>query len=254
VGAFANHGLWVLSHEATHNLIFARPTFNRLMLLLANIPLFFPSAVSFRNFHLVHHRRQGEMDYDADLSGRIEASVVGRSRVMKALWLLFFFLVEGTVRPARLKKTVPFFDRWVFYNWISQGLFLGAVIYFLGPYALVYTFMSTIFSIGLHPLGARWIQEHFIVHPGQETYSYYGPLNKWTFNVGYHNEHHDLMSVPWTKLPEVRRLAPEYYDTLYYHTSWTKLLYRFLTDDELTLFSRVVRVSNTPIHSMPEKV
>jgi sphingolipid delta-4 desaturase len=246
IGAFASHGLWVLIHEATHNLIFKNPTLNRWMLLTANLPLFFPSAVSFRNFHLVHHRRQGELNYDADLSGPGEASAVGQSGFMKALWLLFFFLVEGLVRPFRLRKTVALFDRWVLYNWITQGLFFAAIIYWLSPYALLYTLLSTVFSIGLHPLGARWIQEHFVVQPGQETYSYYGPLNKWTFNVGYHNEHHDLMSVPWVHLPKVRQMAPEFYDTLYFHTSWTRLLVRFLTDPTLTLFSRVVRDTQVP--------
>ena len=53
------------------------------------------------------------------------------------------------------------------------------------------------FSIGGAPLGARWIQEHYLTFPGdQETFSYYGPMNVLALNVGYHNEHHDLMRVP----------------------------------------------------------
>ena len=60
--------------------------------------------------------------------------------------------------------------------------------------------LSFVFSIGLHPVGARWIQEHYLIAPPQETYSYYGPLNKVAFNVGYHNEHHDFSFVPWNNL------------------------------------------------------
>ena len=78
---------------------------------------------------------------------------------------------------------------------------------------------------------------------GQETYSYYGPWNRLAFNVGYHNEHHDLMTVPWSRLPRIRSLAPEFYEGLYAHRSWTRLLFRFLFDRELTLHSRVVRPS-----------
>jgi hypothetical protein len=61
--------------------------------------------------------------------------------------------------------------------------------------------------------------------------------------VGYHNEHHDLPSIPWNHLPEVRQAAPELYNSLVFHTSWTKLLFRFLFDPNITLFSRQVRIS-----------
>jgi sphingolipid delta-4 desaturase len=72
-------------------------------------------------------------------------------------------------------------------------------------------------------------------------YSYYGPLNRMCFNVGYHNEHHDLVTVPWPRLPRIRSIAPEFYDSLHAHQSWTKLLLRFLGDRRITLFSRAVR-------------
>ena len=77
--------------------------------------------------------------------------------------------------------------------------------------------------------------------PGQETSSYYGPMNVLAFNVGYHNEHHDFPSVPWNHLPAVRRMAPEAYDSLASYGSWTGLLFRFLFDKRLSLYSRVVR-------------
>ena len=54
------------------------------------------------------------------------------------------------------------------------------------------------------PLGARWIQEHYTFVQGQETYSYYGILNRLAFNIGYHNEHHDFMTIPWYRLGRLR--------------------------------------------------
>ena len=101
--------------------------------------------------------------------------------------------------------------------------------------------MSFFFSVGLHPLGARWIQEHYLVHENQETSSYYGPLNVLALNVGYHNEHHDFPWVPWNRLPAIRRAAPEAYDSLASHASWTRLLWRFLSDSNLSLWSRTTR-------------
>jgi sphingolipid delta-4 desaturase len=111
---------------------------------------------------------------------------------------------------------------------------------------VAYLFLSTLFSLGVHPVGARSIQEHFVFKEGQETYSYYGPLNKLSFNMGYHNEHHDFPQVPWSRLPRVRAAAPEFYDHLYHHRSWTKLLFQ-------VLFSRKFRLHNRIVRPMPER-
>ncbi|CAG8764487.1 8118_t:CDS:2, partial [Racocetra fulgida] len=44
----------------------------------------------------------------------------------------------------------------------------------------------------IHPVAARYIQEHYTFEDGQETYSCYGGLNKIFMNIGYHTEHHDF--------------------------------------------------------------
>ncbi|KNZ81612.1 Dihydroceramide delta(4)-desaturase [Termitomyces sp. J132] len=75
----------------------------------------------------------------------------------------------------------------------------------------------------------------------QETFSYYGPLNLLAYNVGYHNEHHDFPSVPWTRLPALRALAPEFYDVLPSHPSWPMVIVNFIRDKEVGIFARAKR-------------
>ena len=239
MGAIANHALFVVIHECTHNLIFTRRVPNILAGIFANLPLVVPSAVSFTRYHLKHHAFQGVYELDADIPSRWEAKLIGNSSLGKALWLLLFPFFQA-LRPHRLKE-IAVIDGWIAFNFVVQMAFNVAVYFLLGPMAFFYLLFSLFFSIGLHPLGARWIQRHYLVEGEQETYSYYGALNRLAFNVGYHNEHHDFPSVPWNHLPKVKKAAPEAYDNLSFHTSWTKLLFRFLFDSELSLFSRMVR-------------
>ena len=239
LGAFADHALFVLIHECAHRLIFKNPAANRLAGILANIPLIFPSSVSFEKYHIKHHSFQGVHELDGDLPNYWEAKLINNSFVGKIIWLLFYPFFQ-LFRIARLKEIQPF-DKWVVLNWLVQIISFAGVAYLLGAHSLVFLITSFFFSVGLHPLGARWIQEHYLTKDEQETYSYYGVLNHVAFNVGYHNEHHDFPSVPWNKLPAIRKEAPAFYDTLSYHTSWTKLFIRFLFDRELSLYSRIVR-------------
>ncbi len=239
-GAFADHALFVLIHECAHNLAARKPASNKLLAILANLPGVVPSAIAFRHYHLLHHKYQGELGWDADLAGPKEAAWVGDSTVRKIIWFTFFSLIEGLVRPLRVRR-VFLLDRWGALNLAATVGAAGAVFYFWGFGAFAYLLLSTFFSVGLHPVGGRWIQEHYIVKPNQETYSYYGPANAIAFNVGFHNEHHDFMSIPWPNLPKLKALAPEFYDPLHAHRSWSGLLLRFLFDRKLTLFSRVVR-------------
>lgn len=240
VGAFASHTLFVCIHEAAHNLVFKKVWQNIGVGILGNLPSLLPSAITFKNFHIKHHAFQGVHELDADLPDWYEAKLINNYFIGKAIWLLFFPVFQA-IRTIRCRE-VAVIDRWVMLNIAVQVSFDVAIVYFWGWGAFAYLGLSFMFSVGLHPLGARWIQEHYLVlDKQQETYSYYGVLNVPNLNVGYHNEHHDFPSVPWNKLPRIKQTAPEYYDTLKYHTSYFKLFFQFLFDQEISLYSRIVR-------------
>jgi sphingolipid 4-desaturase/C4-monooxygenase len=241
LGAFASHTLFVCIHEAAHHLIFRGVKPNLAAALVANLPSLVPTALSFRHFHLKHHAFQGVEELDADLPSRWEARLIGSGFPGKATWLLLFPIFQ-TLRTLRTRE-VGAFDKWAVLNIVVQVAFTYSIYLTMGPGALIYLLASFWFSVGLHPLGARWIQEHYLVlDENQETYSYYGPLNSINLNVGYHNEHHDFPSVPWNLLPEIKRLAPEYYEPLLAHNSMMKLFLQFLFEQEISLFCRVVRL------------
>jgi len=240
LGAFADHALFVMIHECTHKLLFKNGNANRWASMFSNLPQILPSAISSEKYHIKHHSFQGVHELDADLPNKWEAKLIGSSFFGKALWLLFFPIFQ-IFRLSRLREIHPI-DGWIITNFVLQAAFTTAIWYFMGWPAVAFLLLSFSFSVGLHPLGARWIQEHYLTHSDeQETYSYYGSWNVLAFNVGFHNEHHDFPSIPWNKLPEIRKAAPEYYDTLHYHTSWTKLFFRFLFDREISLFNRILR-------------
>lgn len=238
-GAFLNHALYVVIHDATHNLIFRSRFANRLVLLAADLPSVLPGGMGFRSCHLAHHSHLGEMDRDTDIPSDWEARLVGHSAWRKALWFLFFPVFQ-LLRVTRVRGVVPT-DGWAVANYAANAAVAFGLAYAFGWNAVVYLFASFWFALSLHPLGARWVQEHFTGDEQHDTANYYGPLNGIALNIGYHNEHHDFPSIPWNRLPEVTRMAPEFYLTLPSHRSWTKLLLTFILDPKQSLWTRTVR-------------
>ncbi|KAG8216495.1 hypothetical protein J3R82DRAFT_6609 [Butyriboletus roseoflavus] len=122
--------------------------------------------------------------------------------------VFFYALRPGFVRTQRLTK-------WHFINLVAQLMFDYVFVQTFGIRPLLYLLFSSFFAGSLHPCAGHFIAEHYVWDGlNQETYSYYGPLNVLAYNVGYHNEHHDFPSIPWTRLPALRALAPEVYDSI----------------------------------------
>ena len=140
------------------------------------------------------------------------------------------------------------------FNIATQVTFDYLLVRYVGGRALTYLIMSSFLAGSLHPCAGHFIAEHYVfgkqpesardpasLVPVPETFSYYGPLNLLTYNVGLHNEHHDFPAVPWTRLPMLHEIAKEFYAGLPYHQSWTWVIWQFIWDREVGLWCRVKR-------------
>ncbi|MGD0530684.1 MAG: fatty acid desaturase [Polyangiaceae bacterium] len=233
-GAVIAHALGVLIHEASHNLVFRRAWKNKALAILANVAHGAPAAIQFRHEHLLHHRYLGDAGEpegrDTQAPTRKEVVFVGRSAPRKLLSFAFgrFFY---RARPANAQRR----DGWLLANIaacvLTDALLLGTV----GWLSTAYLLASSLVAFGPHVVGARRVAEHLTVRRGQPTNSYYGPLNRLSFCVGYHVEHHDFPAVPWRRLRLLRAMAYNHYEQLATVTSWSRLMLKYFLDSRLSV-------------------
>lgn len=253
-GATSNQNLFLAIHEISHNLAFRSPMANRLFAIFANLPIAVPYSASFRPYHLTHHKSLGVDGLDTDLPTAFEAvfldSILGKA--FFCTFQIFFYALRPMV-VYRIPMT------WVhLLNVIVQlscDYALVALLpgYFTG-HSLLYLLLSSFLAGSLHPTAGHFIAEHYVYEkidpeardpanniPVPETFSYYGPLNFFTYNVGLHNEHHDFPAIPWTRLPVLHEMAKEFYANLPQHRSWSYVIWRFIMDETIGMRCRVKR-------------
>ena len=134
-------------------------------------------------------------------------------------------------------KSLSFME---FVNIIACISYAFFITHFLSTNALYYLLMCTYFGLSVHPVCAHIIAEHYEFNKGQDTYSYYGIMNYLNFNVGHHVEHHDFPNIPWYKLPQLRKIAPEFYETLPQIDSYVKVMFVYIFDGTVGPWSRIV--------------
>lgn len=248
VGATANHSLFLVIHELVHNLGASTPFRNKWISIFANLPVGAAYAITYKPYHMDHHRL-GQEGIDTDVPTRLEGWFITTSsygyidHTLKKAVFVFFNIFAYALRPCLTKPEVVPKDLWMVANWCVQLAFDGAIVAWLGPKGMLYFALSTFLAGSFHPLAGHFLAEHYVTDGNAETYSYYGPLNMLSYNVGYHNEHHDFPSIPWSNLPKVRKIAPSFYDDLPQCKSWPGMIFRYIFDDSITPFSRVVRNS-----------
>nr|XP_023402330.1 sphingolipid delta(4)-desaturase/C4-monooxygenase DES2 [Loxodonta africana] len=200
-GGCVNHSLTLAIHDISHNTAFGtcRAAYNRWFAIFANLPIGVPYASSFKKYHVDHHRYLGGDGLDVDVPTHFEGWLFC-TPARKLLWLalqpFFYSLRPLCVNP----KTVT---RMEVLNALLQLAVDAAIFALWGLKPMAYLLASSFLGLGLHPISGHFVAEHYMFLKGHETYSYYGPLNWITFNVGYHVEHHDFPSIPGCNLPLV---------------------------------------------------
>jgi sphingolipid 4-desaturase/C4-monooxygenase len=204
---------------------------------------------------LTHHKSLGVEGLDTDLPTAFEAlfldSIAGKA--FFCTFQIFFY----ALRPMFVYR-LPLTNIHAA-NVLAQLAFDTMIVKYLGTNALVYFILSSFLAGSLHPCAGHFIAEHYVFErsktakaaskrknptadaPLPETYSYYGPLNFFTYNVGLHNEHHDFPAIPWSRLPALHEIAKEFYADLPSHDSWVYCLWQFIWDKEVGLWCRVKR-------------
>ncbi|MEQ9230932.1 MAG: fatty acid desaturase, partial [Cyclobacteriaceae bacterium] len=237
VGATLSHVFFLGIHEITHNLAFKKEAHNNFLAIFVNLPAVFPFAMAFKFYHAEHHWKQGSDADDTDIPSEFEARVF-TGYFGKFIWMIFQ-LVFYAIRPVFMKPLKV--DKWLVLNVVAQIAFDVLFFYFAGWQGLLYLVLSMVVSGGLHPIAGHFISEHYVFEEDQETYSYYGWLNRLTFNVGYHNEHHDFPTIPGSRLPKLHETAKEFYSEMKAYKSWTGVLWNFVFDKRVSLRSRIKR-------------
>jgi sphingolipid delta-4 desaturase len=184
------------------------------------------------------------------------------SPLRKFLWVFFqpFFYA---IRPLVVNPKP--FEHQDYVNMLSQAVFLSALYAMAGAGSIAYLLFATLFGLGMHPCAGHFIAEHYTnlsssksphrtgwtpfkkggeergepLYP-DETFTYRGPLNMFSYNVGIHVAHHDFPFVAGFNLPLVEKMAPEFYEHLPVTESWPGTIYNYIISD-CNPFDRVKR-------------
>lgn len=203
-GSCISHSMTLAIHEISHNSAFgnSKAMWNRWFGIFANLPLGLPYSISFKRYHMDHHRYLGGDGIDVDIPTNFEGWFFC-TRFRKFIWIVlqpFFY----AIRPLCINPKP--ITRLEIINLLVQLSFDVVIYYLWGAKSIFYMLAGSVLGLGLHPISGHFIAEHYMFLKGHETYSYYGPLNLLTFNVGYHNEHHDFPNIPGKSLPLVSLL------------------------------------------------
>lgn len=248
-GTFLTHGLIVMMHECVHSL--ASGKWDDVWGLTSNLMVSVPFYGNFKAHHLLHHQHLNVIGKDPELITPDIANWCGSSSVKKLLYLFLYpFILLLQPFWYRRFRVRPLF---VFNTALQVAVNLW-ILTFYGVVAWTYWMGCTYWSLcPLHPLATHWIAAHFRVErqlQAEKTFSYYGDVNMFIFNIGFHREHYAYPKLPWTRLPFLKMIhdsspkeKPPVRRIAYF--SYLDVVVRFITDARVCLG---LKQESDPLH------
>lgn len=262
IGGTITHCLFLAVHEVTHHLAFEKVIHNDLFAIFTNIPIVVPYSMMFKTYHAEHHRYQGWDGIDTDIAGDLEAKVFTMSenpkiRMLCKAFFLGFQVFFYALRPC-IVRPITNLTRWHVFNYAAMISVHYVWYSIFGSSPIIYLLLCDFLGCSFHPMAGHFLSEHYIFsdedqykvtdaegmkvnNRWQETYSYYGPLNFFGWNVGYHNEHHDFPNVAWSRLPLLKEVGKSFYEPLAVTKSWPMAIVDFIMQPQMSSYRRVKR-------------
>lgn len=269
LGAFIAFALQQLTHEFSH---IKRNRLQTAPVMLADLMVGTtgPNYTEYYfKYHMHHHANTSEAN-DPDLYYHSEwadpPQWAARSMLARFFWMtvygLFTFevLFLGHVLNRKAKPRMVFKNIGLMLTLLGKYSFMGLAFWFGGFWCFLYFKLAAGFSLGAfaHPYGGFWLMQHAAMARNgfQPTLSYSGSRIWHWLNLGelYHVEHHDFPWVPFTKIEEVRRIAPEYYQSCQVVTSVWRLTWDWLRHTDGTPWSDVAGVLVYPAPKSKEDI
>lgn len=216
-----------LAHDCGHFLASESPHVNKFAVALTYASLNFAGTVSYLDAAVQHRQHHVALrsDLDLDQPNALQYEFYGSTGVYKIYFLITLLLqgmeqnnpVDKVVQELIMLSTLIRLKAGRFYliEALSGNILWLTLSAVYGPRIILWQLMVESFRF-LHPLYWWHTAMHYQHGQGaQPTASIYsGFFNLLLFNLGYHCEHHDFFNIPWSRLPHLRILAPEYYETI----------------------------------------
>ncbi|MGB0371270.1 MAG: fatty acid desaturase [Opitutales bacterium] len=256
VGAYFAYAFQQLTHEVCHSPN-GGTLFAKLFAVAGDITVGTSGpnlSIYYFAGHLTHHKNTGgvgDPDYVLHSHWAILPKMFGKSRLGRLTWITLFSLFTfefmqiehwlGRYNVPHIKKP----GKKILALVLMKYAFMALTWWLGGFWCFLYFKLAGGFAMGAfgHPYAGFWLMQH-MSHPKngyQPTVSYGGSYlwNWMTFGELYHVEHHDFPNIPFNKIYEVRKIAPEYYEDLWVVDSVCKLSWEWISHTDGTPWMEV---------------